>query len=582
MGTDIENPGMRDERKVKEDLQILDSRSAEESEEEEEVVQEDTASSSHEEIPVSADILPEPEPDIEALNRVPSSRPLHTVFGRKQRLLIVFMASFGGFFSPLSANIYFPALPAIAKDLQVSNELVNLTLTSYMIFQGLAPAFMGDFADVLGRRPVYLVCFVIYIGACIGIALQDNYAALMVLRCLQSTGSSATIALAYGVVADISSSSQRGTYMSFASMGAMLGPALGPTLGGALSQYLGWRSIFWFLAILAIVYLIFCAIALPETGRNVVGNGSIPPPRWNMSVINYYQSRKIKSANILERTASQQASEKARADLAKGRKFKFPNPLKALHIIFQKDAGILILYNSLVYTAFYCVITSIPQLFSEIYSFNDFQIGLCFLPFGFGCVIASLVNGRILDYNYRRVAKKAGIKVDKKRGEDMRRFPIERARLPVVFPLLYSGMTVLIVYGWVLHNNGPLPAVLVLLFFIGLLCNGSYNSMNTLLVDLFPKTPATAIAANNLARCWMGAGGTAIITLILNALGRGWTFTLVGLLVIAASPMPWILLRWGPAWREERWIKNENHEKEKAEQARLKKGTETSNEKGKN
>lgn len=65
------------------------------------------------------------------------------------------MASWAGFFSPVSGQIYFPALVPLATDLHVSNSLINLTLTSYMIFQGLAPTFVGDFADAAGRRPAY-------------------------------------------------------------------------------------------------------------------------------------------------------------------------------------------------------------------------------------------------------------------------------------------------------------------------------------------------------------------------------------------------------------------------------------------
>jgi MFS family permease len=64
-----------------------------------------------------------------------------------------------------------------------------------------------------GRRPAYILAFIIYLGANIGLALQDNYAGLFLLRCLQSTGSSGAIALGYGVVADVSTSSERGTYI---------------------------------------------------------------------------------------------------------------------------------------------------------------------------------------------------------------------------------------------------------------------------------------------------------------------------------------------------------------------------------
>jgi multidrug resistance protein len=205
------------------------------------------------------------------------SGPPHSAFSPRKRKFIVFMAAFAGFFSPLSANIYFPALNTLSKDLHVSSSLINLTLTSYMIFQGLAPTFFGDLADMAGRRPAYLIGFVIYIAACIGIACQDSYAALFVLRCLQSTGSSSTIALASGVIADVSTSAERGMYMGLVTLGPMVGPAIGPVLGGVLAQFLGWRSIFWFLAILAGVFMVPFVLAFPETARNVVGDGSIPP-----------------------------------------------------------------------------------------------------------------------------------------------------------------------------------------------------------------------------------------------------------------------------------------------------------------
>ena len=141
------------------------------------------------------------------------SGPVYSVFTKNQKNFIVSMVAMAGFFSPLSANIYFPALNPLAQDLHVSSSLINLSLTSYMIFQGLAPTIFGDLADMTGRRPVYVIGFTIYIGANIGLALQDNYAALLVLRCLQSSGSSGTIAIGNGVVADVASSGERGKYM---------------------------------------------------------------------------------------------------------------------------------------------------------------------------------------------------------------------------------------------------------------------------------------------------------------------------------------------------------------------------------
>jgi len=71
-----------------------------------------------------------------------TSGPPYTVFSKNKKRFIIFMATMAGFFSPFSANIYFPALNVIAADLHVTNALVNLTLTTYMIFQGLAPTYV--------------------------------------------------------------------------------------------------------------------------------------------------------------------------------------------------------------------------------------------------------------------------------------------------------------------------------------------------------------------------------------------------------------------------------------------------------
>ena len=58
-----------------------------------------------------------------------------------------------------------------------------------MIVAGVAPSVMGNLADRVGRRVVYLVMMSIYCAANIGLALQSNWIALLTLRMLQSTGS---------------------------------------------------------------------------------------------------------------------------------------------------------------------------------------------------------------------------------------------------------------------------------------------------------------------------------------------------------------------------------------------------------
>jgi len=114
----------------------------------------------------------------------------YSIFTTPQKRLIVLLASVAGAFSTLCSYIYYPALAPIATELRASVALVNLTVTSYLVVAAVAPAVMGDIADRSGRRPVYGLMFALFIGANVGIAVQGTFPGLLVLRMVQSGGSS--------------------------------------------------------------------------------------------------------------------------------------------------------------------------------------------------------------------------------------------------------------------------------------------------------------------------------------------------------------------------------------------------------
>lgn len=189
----------------------------------------------------------------------------------------------------------------------------------------------------------------------------------------------------------------------------------------------------------------------------------------------------------------------------------------------------------------------------------------------------------------------------------MRSFPLEKARIQVFIIPLYFGIAAILCWGWALERNAPLAAPLVLSFIIGLCLTGSFNGkslsrsrfallqllfrvarhgaatghpqhlwhdsnviferdlltaksrkvMSTMLVDLYPLSPATATAANNLVRCLVGAAGTAVIIQMINGMGRGWCFTFIAAVIFVTSPLLWVELKWGPKWREQRRVRVE-------------------------
>ncbi|KAH8668901.1 major facilitator superfamily domain-containing protein, partial [Xylariales sp. PMI_506] len=414
--------------------------------------------------------------------------------------------------SPITGSVYLPSMPAIAADLGVSISLVNLTVTTYQIFQGLAPSLLASLADTHGRRPAYLSCLAIYIVANLALALQHDYAALAVLRCLQSAGSSATIALGAAVASDIATRAQRGGYIGWASLAISLGPSLGPVVGGALSHRFGWRAIFWFLMGFGGVMFLVVVLFVPETCRAVVGNGSVPPQRWNRSALQVW--RAARGQPLIGR----EHVEEDRSTISRPR--KRPNPISALKILMEPEGGITLGFGSLLFAGYFMVMTTLSEQLSTRFGFDTLTIGLCYLPLGIGSLVSRFTAGMLFDWNFKRHARKLDLPLDRKRQQDIDVYPIERIRLEVCIPMVYLSCGSVLAYAWTMESqSASLAGIEVCLFLQGLFFSGGLQGLNTLVVDTHQDTPATATAANNLFRCLLSAGGTAVAPLIIERIG---------------------------------------------------------------
>ncbi len=320
-------------------------------------------------------------------NDLPGVEAPYTIFTNHQKLGIVLLVAFASLYSPLSNFIYYPALAAVANDLHTTLSKVNLTITSYMIVSGVAPMILGSIADQSGRRPVYLLMFFMYVLANVGLAFQTSYPALLLLRMLQSAGGSATIGIGYGVVGDITESSERGAYMGILGCGPNVAPGLGPVLGGILAQKAGWRWIFGFLAMSGALSLALIAAVLPETARNIVGNGSRPATGLNKSILTLWQEKKNTRSNRHQGGASE--------DVPQHVKLKIPNPIGSITIFLCKDTAPVILVYAVFYNAYSCLQASLSSLFINIYGYRELEAGLIYIPFGVGCFTASLLSSKL-------------------------------------------------------------------------------------------------------------------------------------------------------------------------------------------
>lgn len=474
---------------------------------------------------------------------VPARQP-YTIFTVAEQRLITVIMGMSMFFSPMTANVYFPVMPALASAMNVSIQKINITITAYIILQGISPLFVGDLADKVGRRPVYLLTFLVYISASLGLALnRSSYAALLALRTLQSAGCSATAAISYGVLADVATPAKRGHMLGMAMVVANTGPTLGPLLGGVIADRCGWNWVFWFLTILGAAFLLALVILLPETSRKIVNNGSIPASRWNRPMLSLLAKypRNTDSKISLSSPAS------ANTPLT------FPNPLPALRIVLQKDASLVLWISAIHYMAYYCLQATMPDLFATRYDLDELQIGLTYLSIGLGVACGGFLNGKFMDVNYRRTARDIHFTIDHVVGDDIRLFPIERARTRFAQPLIVLDAFLLIAYGWGCRYHAHLAIMLVLQFTLGLLQTCIVQTFNTLLVDIFPTNPSTASASGNITRCALSAAGIAAIQPLLEQLDYGWVFTLLAVLAGVTCISATALIRSkGMVWRQER------------------------------
>lgn len=483
----------------------------------------------------------------------------YTTFTKAHKHLITVILTSTMLASPLTATIYLPLLPLLATHFHVSIQAINLTITLYIVFQAIAPLLFATASDSFGRRPILLVTYAIYTISSLGLALnKSSYAALLVLRAVQSLGASAVLAIAYGVIADVCPPAERGGMQGPTMGAANLAVCLGPVIGGLVALGSGsYEWVFWALVIFGGSVLLFVGLGLPETARSIVGNGSVEAIGWGRSWWNILRgrSKRIGGAADVEKSCEAKGEKERRPKIGLGKKAKFrsANPMAVIRILFWKDTALVLWMAGSPYAVWYAVQASIPSIYKDIYHFNELQIGLSYLTGGFGTVSGGYLNGKLMDWNYKTTAISIGHTIDKVSGDDLKNFPIERARARGSYYLLAVYIAALAGYGWSVQARAHEAVPLILQYVLAALCTSFQQTFNALLVDIFPKSPSTAAASGNITRCALSAIVVAVLQPLVDVMGRGWFFTMLTVLSGGGGLLAdWLVKNKGMEWRTER------------------------------
>lgn len=165
-------------------------------------------------------------------------------------LLILLVAA--SLITPLSLDMYTPAVPGMARYFDADVSLVNMTLVGYYAFFALGMLVFGPMSDKHGRRPVLLAGVGLYSASSAACALSPTIEFLIGARIAQALGAGAISAVCTAAVKDSFQTYYREKILSVIQVLFVVGPATAPVIGAGVVAVADWRMTFWILAAIGV------------------------------------------------------------------------------------------------------------------------------------------------------------------------------------------------------------------------------------------------------------------------------------------------------------------------------------------
>jgi multidrug resistance protein len=354
------------------------------------------------------------------------------------------------FISPVSSSMVAPALTAIAREFNITNQVEqSLTLSIFVLAYAIGPLFLGPLSEMYGRVIVLQTANLMYLFFNLGCGLAQTKGQMIAFRFLSGLGGSAPLAIGGGVLADLFTPEQRGRAISIYSLAPLLGPAVGPIAGGFITENTTWRWVFYATTIADALIQIVGLFYLQET---------YPPVLL----------QRKKNALIKETGNQALHTEFDRPDrtVATTLRISLTRPFKLLgtQIIVQ----FLALYMAYLYGLMYLVLSTFPALWEREYGESVGIGGLNYISLGVGFFLGSQICAPCQDRIYRALkARNNGV------GKP-------EFRVPLMIPGALLVPTGLFIYGWSAqyHTHWIVPNIGAAIFaggvIIGFQCIQTY------------------------------------------------------------------------------------------------------------
>lgn len=437
------------------------------------------------------------------------------------------------------------ALTDIATAFDSSKFVTNLSVSLYMLAMAIFPLYWSSFSEILGRRTIYLSSFLVYFIFNVLSAESQNIAMFLVMRIFSGGAAASVQAVGAGTIADVWHVKERGRAMGIFYLGPLCGPLIAPIVGGALAQGLGWRSPMWFQVIYGAVVWIFILLFLPETLKAL------------KSVVAEAEQEVMASEKdvpegtigiVLSRTTTRQTVKLRSKKYAAMFRTCFIDPLAIILNLRSPAVALTVYYASVTFGCLYVLNISVQQTFSsQPNGFSTIIVGLLYIPNSLGYFVSSLLGGKWVDHIMHREARKAG-----RYDEDGKLVfhPEDRMRENVwLGAIMYP--TALLWYGWSAQEGVLWICPMIANFFFGVGTMLCFGAITTMLTEFMPDRASHGVALNNFIRNIFACVGSAVAEPVIDAIGNGWIFTILGIWTLLSGPIViWAIKTYGDRWRE--------------------------------
>ena len=293
-----------------------------------------------------------------------------------KRGLIAFLICSYTFAVYTGSAIYTSSEEGVMRTFGVSPTDASLPLSLYVLAYGIGPLIFAPMSEipVIGRNPVYVATFFIFVILSLPTALVKNFAGLLVLRFLQGFFGSPCLANSGATLQDMYSLLKLPYAMTFWVASAYGGPSLGPLLSGFAVTAKGWRWSLWEILWLAGPILLVMFFFLPET--------SAP----NLLLRRADRLRKLTGDHRLKAQSEiDQQGLKPSAVIIDAL-------IKPIEITIKDPAIAFVnVYTSLVYGIYYSFFEAFPLVYPVMYGFSLGMVGVVFLCVLVACFIGIAV-----------------------------------------------------------------------------------------------------------------------------------------------------------------------------------------------